>query len=82
SFYYEHTINQFKTIPVSMGFRSQRYKYLIYPESENQFEELYDLKNDKEEINNLAISHKKKELLCRMREKFKKANNGNGTVFI
>ncbi|MGM0377571.1 MAG: sulfatase family protein, partial [Bacteroidota bacterium] len=32
SFYYEHTINQFKTIPVSMGFRSQRYKYLIYPE--------------------------------------------------
>jgi arylsulfatase A-like enzyme len=30
SFYYEHTINQFPTIPVTQGLRTQRYKYLVF----------------------------------------------------
>lgn len=72
SFYYEHTIKQFPTIPVSQGLRTQRYKYLVYPESTPPYEELYDLKNDKDELDNLALKPNKKRLIEQIRTEFKK----------
>lgn len=72
TFYYEHTITQFPTIPVSQGLRTQRYKYIIYPDSEPLYEELYDLEKDKDELNNLVLNPNEKRLLEQIRTEFKK----------
>lgn len=71
AFYYEHMIKQFSTIPPSQGLRDQRYKYLVYPESNPLYEELYDLENDREEQKNLALLPDKKKLLEQKRREFK-----------
>ena len=69
-FYYEHMVPIKAKIPMSAGFRSLQYKYLIYPESPGKYEELYDLKVDPDELNNLALSDKHGELLLEMRKEF------------
>jgi len=72
SFYYEHTIKQFPTIPVSHGLRNQRYKYIVYPEVSPVYEEVYDLKDDNEEIHNLILEPNKKSLIEQLRSEFRK----------
>jgi arylsulfatase A-like enzyme len=69
-FFYEHRFKKEsgKTkIPPSEGVRTKRYKYLTY--LGHNFEELYDLKNDPHEINNLAQSSDNQNLLEKMRAK-------------
>lgn len=69
-FYYEHPFSM-AVIPPSHGFRTENYKYLVYPESPNQYEEIYDLKNDPKELNNLALKEEHKALLQKLRTDFK-----------
>ena len=70
-FYYEHNV-PIQTIPKSQGFRTTRYKYLIYPESPGQYEELYDLEKDPDELVNLAVAEENKALLEEMRKEFRR----------
>lgn len=72
SFYYEHSIKQFPTIPPTQALRNQRYKYIIYPETSPVYEEVYDLKKDKAETQNLVLVRKKNKLVNKLRAEFKK----------
>ncbi|MDZ7690874.1 MAG: DUF4976 domain-containing protein [Balneolaceae bacterium] len=68
-FFYEH--HSFPDrIPRSEGVRTERYKYLRYLDSEPLFEELYDLREDPDESENLAGDPQYQELLQQMREKW------------
>jgi arylsulfatase A-like enzyme len=67
SFLYEYFQENYAPGIVTMvGVRTDRYKYIEYPEQENDINELYDLKNDPYEMNNLinnpAYSQKLQEL--------------------
>ncbi|WP_185958256.1 sulfatase family protein [Fodinibius sediminis] len=69
-FFYEH--HSFPDrIPPSEGVRTERYKYLRYLDSDPLYEELYDLKKDPDESNNLADESEYEELLQQMRDKWK-----------
>lgn len=52
-FLYEHRI-RIKTIPRSEGVRTERWKYVRYPDQEPVVEQLFDLKNDPLEEHDLA----------------------------
>ncbi|WP_372639054.1 sulfatase [Fodinibius sp.] len=68
-FFYEH--HSFADrIPRSEGVRTERYKYLRYLDSEPLYEELYDLKKDPDESNNLADDPEYADLLRQMRDKW------------
>ncbi|QGY47732.1 sulfatase-like hydrolase/transferase [Maribellus comscasis] len=69
-FYYEHLMKQFPTIPPSQGLRTQGYKYLIYPEANPVYEEIYDLKNDVKETRNLMEISGNEMLRDSLRVKF------------
>lgn len=76
AFFYEHhfTASRFKQdarIPRSEGVRIERYKYLRYPDSDPLYEELYDLKEDPDESENLADDDRHAGLLKRMRKKWR-----------
>ncbi len=68
-FYFEHLL-PFPTIPRSQGIRTEKYKYLYYPDSPNGYEEIYDLENDPNEMKNLAIHGRDTEVLENLRNKF------------
>jgi len=70
SFYYEH-LYPAPTIPRSQGIRTERYKYLYYPDSPEGYEEVYDLKNDPNEKHNLALQPENKDLIESLRMQFK-----------
>ncbi|SHF34472.1 Arylsulfatase A [Fodinibius roseus] len=68
-FFYEH--HSFPDrIPRSEGVRTERYKYLRYPDSEPLYEELYDLREDPHESDNLAGDPDHARLLRQMRDKW------------
>ena len=73
-FFYEHPFEH-PTIAKSIALRTRRYKYARY--TDYDYEELYDLKTDPEEINNLAKDPRRRktlESLCkRCRELAQKA---------
>lgn len=52
-FYYEHDF-EYATIPRSEAVRTDRFKYVVYPEVSPVYEELYDLQRDLDEARNLA----------------------------
>ena len=58
----------FQPIPSSEGVRTEQWKYFRY-KTINAPEELYDLKNDPNELNNLASDKKYKNILKKMRNK-------------
>lgn len=68
-FFYEH--HSFPDrIPRSEGIRTESYKYLRYIDSEPLHEELFDLKEDPDEANNLAGHSDYAQILQEMRDKW------------
>jgi alpha-L-rhamnosidase len=58
---------EFDNIPPSEGVRTKNFKYFRYVNNKN-WEELYDLKKDPKEINNLAKNPQYQAILAKMRE--------------
>ncbi len=67
-FLYEHLF-QHPAIPKSEGVVGERFKYLRYIDQNPVYEELYDLKNDPHEENNLALKKEYDPILKKMRER-------------
>ncbi|MCD6354004.1 MAG: family 78 glycoside hydrolase catalytic domain, partial [Prolixibacteraceae bacterium] len=59
---------EFKNIPPSEGVRTSEWKYLRYI-NDKSLEELYNLKDDPKEINNLAKNSKYQKVLMEFRQK-------------
>lgn len=59
---------EFENIPPSEGIRTAEWKYFRYVNDKSS-EELYHLKKDPEEVNNLARSNKYKDVLIELRRK-------------
>lgn len=66
-FFFEHLFDKHELIPKSEGVVTERYKYLIYFEQRPVYEELYDIKNDPHEKNNLAKDKEHREILESLR---------------
>ena len=67
----EHTFHEHfavrQRIPAFEGLRGKRYKYVRYVDQGN-YEFLHDLKNDPDELNNLAKETKHQKILTKMRQ--------------
>jgi arylsulfatase A-like enzyme len=68
--FYEHHFGYNGWIPRTEGIRSRRWKYTRYLDSDPLFEELFDLRNDPEELNNLAAASQHRPQLTTMRERW------------
>ena len=75
-FFYEHLFKVPEAaaatvgyIPSSVGVRSKDWKYLRYIDYDPVYEELYDLKNDPTEVNNLALVSSSAPRLADMRKR-------------
>jgi arylsulfatase A-like enzyme len=67
-FFYEHpTITSRDRIPSSQGVIRRDWKYVYWPEFEH--EQLFNLKQDAQEIQNLAADKKQAGQLAKMRQK-------------
>jgi arylsulfatase A-like enzyme len=69
-FFYEHLFRH-PRIPQSEGVRDERYKYIRFLDVDPPYEELYDLKADPNEAENLAGRAEHAETLKRMRDKWR-----------
>lgn len=67
-FFYEHTFMGSPGIPKVEGVAGGRYKYMIY--TEHGYEELFDLKQDPYELNNVAKDETYARQLKQMRKRF------------
>ena len=69
--FFEHTYSESgdRTIPKSIGVRTGEWKYVLYISERPPYEQLFNLKKDVQELNNLAQSPEYKEDLCRLRER-------------
>ncbi|MFA6173757.1 MAG: sulfatase [Kiritimatiellales bacterium] len=67
--FFEHTYSEAgsRTIPKSVGVRSERWKYIRYISENPPYEQLFDLENDPDELNNLAQSPERREVLDGLR---------------
>jgi len=66
--YFEHTFSTDRhPICVSEGIRTDRWKYIRYPKQEPVYEELFDLKKDPVELENLVNDDKHAAALARVR---------------
>lgn len=72
-FFYEHRFKH-PRIHASEGVVSRRYKYLRYIDAKPLFEELYDLRVDPDETENLAISPEYQQILKSLRKRWQKLN--------
>ncbi|WP_142785495.1 sulfatase family protein [Changchengzhania lutea] len=72
-FFYEHTFNGSPSLPETKAVISPSLKYVYYPEFD--FEELFDLNTDPNEVNNLASDSKYLDVLEEQRQIFKKLKN-------
>jgi arylsulfatase A-like enzyme len=69
-FYYQHTYNTDpprSPIPVTEGIRTERWKYIRYPETDPVFEQLFDLDADPLERTNLASLEEHAGILAQLR---------------
>ena len=64
SWFYEHLFTH-PEIPINVGIRTERYKYLQFPEY--NYEMLFDLKVDADESNNLASDKSRQDSLIKLR---------------
>ncbi len=69
--FYDHLFEFGGKIPRSEGVRTEEWKYIRYIETDPPYEELFDLKNDPFEENNLARDKIHEPFLNQMREKWK-----------
>jgi arylsulfatase A-like enzyme len=70
--YYEHEVqtrSKGKDLPKCEGVRTERWKYIRYKDTQPVQEELFDLKKDPLEMNNLAMLHEHKETLIKLRKR-------------
>jgi hypothetical protein len=77
SVFYEYWVDLVHSIPTMTAVRTDRYKLIQYPEI-NDLDELYDLKADPDEMNNLAVNPEYAELHQEMKKRMaeKKAEAG------
>ncbi|VGO13099.1 Arylsulfatase [Pontiella desulfatans] len=77
SVFYEYWVDLVHSIPTMTAVRTERYKLIEYPEI-NDLDELYDLKADPNEMNNLAVNPEYAELHQEMKKRMaeKKAEAG------
>ena len=71
-FYYQHTYNTDpprSPIPVTEGIRTERWKYIRFPETEPMFEQLFDLDAEPLERTNLASVGEHAAILAELRTK-------------
>lgn len=70
-FFYEHPVHlREDIIPASEALVRKDYKYMLWPNY--NVEQLFDLRNDTYELNDLIESVTHQELLLQMRKRFKK----------
>lgn len=68
-FFYEYIREpQFGRIPSAIAVRTDRWKYIRYPEL-TDIDELYDLKNDRYELKNLALDPKYADTIADMKKR-------------
>jgi arylsulfatase A-like enzyme len=67
--YYEHVYTDpgRRPIPKTEGVRSERWKYIRYPDTQPMVEELFDLDRDSDELRSLAQEPAQREILARLR---------------
>jgi arylsulfatase A-like enzyme len=65
-FFYEHLFEH-PRIPKTEGVRTEAWKYIRYVESDPAIEELYDLRRDPQELENLAGRKQWDRVLARLR---------------
>jgi len=72
-FFYEHHFGEKRKppIPATEGVREERWKYTRWTSTSPVFEELFDLKNDSEELRNLATDGEHEDQLERLRARRK-----------
>lgn len=58
-------------IPTMLGVRTERWKYITYPETD-YVDELYDLENDPHEMDNLAVDGKYEDRVDAMRDRLER----------
>lgn len=79
SFLYEYFSYPDDPFPTMLGVRTERAKYVTYPEIED-LDELYDLENDPFELNNLAVDPDAEPLLAEMRQELQRLMDETGYV--
>jgi arylsulfatase A-like enzyme len=67
SFFYEHVFEH-PLIPKTEGVRTESWKYIRYVDEEPAIEELYDLRNDPQELENLAGRGEWRPVLEKLRQ--------------
>ena len=70
-FFYEYIDEEPFKIPTTRGVRTERWKYIEYPEADDICE-LYDLKNDPAEMHNLINDPSKAEVVKDMRKRLER----------
>jgi arylsulfatase A-like enzyme len=76
-FFCEHLMNN-RSIPKWEGVRSNQWKYARYFEQTEDAELLHDLRNDPDELKNLAKDAKYKDVLAKMRKRCDELRDGYG----
>jgi arylsulfatase A-like enzyme len=64
-----HTRSKGKPLPKCEGVRTERWKYIHYKDTDPVEEELFDLKADPKEQNNLAGNSEYSEMLSKLRDR-------------
>ncbi len=72
--FYEHTYTAkySRNIPKSQGVRTSKWKYIRYTEQDPNYEQLFDLENDRFEMTNLAGNPKYADVLDNLRARYVK----------
>jgi arylsulfatase A-like enzyme len=68
---------QHQFIPKTEGIRTKRYKYFILPESKDNFEALFDLNNDPDELLNLSNNPEYADVMLEMKKLLVKEKNAS-----